>query len=126
MYAVTAAKGAFPMKHMRILALLLAAVLLAGIMPGLSAEAKAETTLQYWIGVDVQNQRTTIYRTSDNSVVHRWLCTTGASGTPTPQGTFYLPAASGSAMYISSERRIAAPGGCTSTRCCSRRRTTTP
>ena len=84
------------MKHMRILALLLAAVLLAGIMPGLSAEAKAETTLQYWIGVDVQNQRTTIYRTSDNSVVHRWLCTTGASGTPTPQGTFYLPAASGS------------------------------
>ena len=79
----------------RFLALLLAAVLLVGLLPALNADAKADG-LQYWIGVDVKNQRTTIYSTADNSVVHCWLCTTGASATPTPQGTFYLPEAKGS------------------------------
>ena len=62
----------------RFLALLLAAVLLVGLLPVLNAGARADG-LQYWIGVDVKNQRTTIYSTADNSVVHCWLCTTGAS-----------------------------------------------
>lgn len=84
------------MKLRRFFAWMLAAVLLMGLMPCLNAEARAEAAPEYWIGVDVQNQRTTIYRVSDNSVVHRWLCTTGASDTPTPQGIFYLPKASGS------------------------------
>ncbi len=84
------------MKRMRLLALVLAAVLLAGFLPVADRAAKADGALEYWIGVDVKNQRTTIYRVADNSVVHRWLCTTGASSTPTPQGVFYLPAARGS------------------------------
>ena len=83
------------MRFKRLLALMLAAVLLAGLVPALNRVARAEG-LQYWIGVDVQNQRTTIYRVSDNHVVHRWLCTTGKSSTPTPQGVFYLPASKGS------------------------------
>ena len=79
----------------RVWALLLATVLLVGLMPALNVGAKADG-LQYWIGVDVHNQRTTIYSTADNSVVHCWLCTTGASATPTPQGVYYLPEAKGS------------------------------
>lgn len=78
-------------KHL--LALLLAVALLIGIAPMLQAPARAEGDLKYWIGVDVKNQRCTIYSTADNSVVHCWLCTTGASATPTPQGIFYLPEA---------------------------------
>ena len=78
------------MKYMKWLALVLALALLIGALP-----AMADAAPQYWIGVDVMNQRTTIYRVSDNSVVHRWLCTTGLSKTPTPQGTFYLPPARG-------------------------------
>ena len=84
------------MKRIRALALLMAVALLMGLAPFAAREARADGALQYWIGVDVKNQRTTIYRTSDNSVVHRWLCTTGASSTPTPQGVFYLPEAKGS------------------------------
>ena len=80
----------------RLLVLLLAAVLLVGLAPMLNPEATAEGNLKYWIGVDVKNQRCTIYSTADNHVVHCWLCTTGASGTPTPQGIFYLPEARGS------------------------------
>ena len=83
------------MKHLRRLALALAALLLVGMLPAMNAVARADG-LAYWIGVDVKNQRTTIYRTADNSVVHRWLCTTGKSSTPTPQGIFYLPEPKGS------------------------------
>ena len=79
------------MKRLRTLALVLAAVLLAGLLPFPTAAAKADEAPQYWIGVDVKNQRTTIYRTADNSVVHRWLCSTGKSSTPTPTGTFTMP-----------------------------------
>ena len=77
----------------RLFALLLAAALLVGLAPMLNAKARADENLKYWIGVDVKNQRCTIYSTADNSVVHCWLCTTGASATPTPQGIFYLPEA---------------------------------
>ena len=81
------------MKFTRILALLLAAVLLLGVVPplGVRAFADGETDLPYWIGVDLRNQRVTIYRTSDNGVLHRWLCSTGASATPTPLGTYKIP-----------------------------------
>ena len=83
------------MKRMRLFALALALMLAVGVFPVADPAAKADAAPEYWIGVDVQNQRTTIYRVSDNSVVHRWLCTTGASSTPTPQGVFYLPEARG-------------------------------
>ena len=52
----------------------------------------AQAAGSYWIGVDLTNQITTIYRTSDNSVVRHMLCSTGLAATPTPTGTFYLPA----------------------------------
>ena len=51
----------------------------------------AQAAGSYWIGVDLTNQITTIYRTSDNSVVRHMLCSTGLAATPTPTGTFYLP-----------------------------------
>ena len=84
------------MKALRLIALALAAVLLIGLAPATfdTAKAEGEQPLPYWIGVDVRNQRVTIYRTADNSVVHRWLCSTGLSSTPTPTGVFYLPSSS--------------------------------
>ena len=51
----------------------------------------AQAAGSYWIGVDLTNQITTIYRTSDNSAVRHMLCSTGLAATPTPTGTFYLP-----------------------------------
>lgn len=80
------------MNKLRSLALLLIAVLLVGLLPAFAADARAEgESLPYWIGVDVKNQRVTIYSTADNSAVHRWLCSSGKSSTPTPTGTYTLP-----------------------------------
>ena len=81
------------MKAMRWIACLLAAMLLIGMVPAFAAQAKSvpNKSVPYWIGIDVKNNRFTVYRTADNSVVHRWLCSTGTSKTPTPLGTFKLP-----------------------------------
>ena len=85
------------MRYFRILALMLAVLLMAAtVVPAVApARADGESTepapLPYWIGVDVKNQRVTIYSTADNSVVHRWKCSTGKSSTPTPLGTYKLP-----------------------------------
>ena len=81
------------MRHLRFLALLLAATLLAvGLMPLLSPAGAEGEALPYWIGVDVKNQRVTVYSTADNAVLHRWLCSTGTSSTPTPTGIYTIPA----------------------------------
>ncbi|MDO4355834.1 MAG: L,D-transpeptidase family protein, partial [Clostridia bacterium] len=74
--------------------LMAVAILLGTLSPAFAATAKAES-LKYWIGVDIANQRTTIYSTEDNSVVHRWICSTGKKGYTTPVGVYYLPAAKG-------------------------------
>ncbi len=86
------------MKSIRILALMLAALMLATGLTPLPTPARAEgetvtepAPLPYWIGVDVKNQRVTIYSTEDNHVVHRWKCSTGTNATPTPLGTYKLP-----------------------------------
>ncbi len=88
------------MKYLKILALMLAMLMLAMTLTPAVAVARAEgetqtpsepAPLPYWIGVDVNNQRVTIYSTADNSVVHRWKCSTGTNATPTPLGTFKLP-----------------------------------
>ena len=78
------------MKLVRTLALMLACVLLVGMLPAFAARAEGEA-LPYWIGVDVKNQRVTIYSSADNSALHRWLCSSGTSSTPTPTGTYTLP-----------------------------------
>ncbi|MDO4355408.1 MAG: peptidoglycan-binding protein, partial [Clostridia bacterium] len=71
----------------RMLCLTLALCMLLSIQMAPAAEAAGS----YWIGVDLTNQITTVYRTSDNSVVRHMLCSTGLAATPTPTGTFYLP-----------------------------------
>ena len=76
------------MKRMRLLPVLMVAMLLMGALMPVAARAEE---LLYWIGVDIANQCTTIYSTADNSVVHRWACSTGKSSGSTPMGTFYLP-----------------------------------
>ena len=82
-------------KTTRLLTAILCLALLIGLAPAPSARAEIDwKSLPYWIGVDLANQRTTIYRTSDNSVVHCWICSTGANNR-TPTGTFYLPEARG-------------------------------
>ena len=55
------------MKRLRILALSLALLLIClspAVMPGAGA-AKSYTACPYWIGVDIVNQRLTVYRTAD-------------------------------------------------------------
>ena len=68
--------------------LMVVALLLSALLPVATARADG---LKYWIGVDIANQRTTIYSTADNSVVHRWICSTGKKGYTTPVGVYYLP-----------------------------------
>ena len=72
--------------------LMVVALLLSALLPVATARAEG---LKYWIGVDIANQRTTIYSTADNSVVHRWICSTGKKGYTTPVGVDYLPEAKG-------------------------------
>lgn len=72
--------------------LMVVALLLSALLPVATARAEG---LKYWIGVDIANQRTTIYSTADNSVVHRWICSTGKKGYTTPVGVYYLPEAKG-------------------------------
>ena len=86
-------KGWITVKRLRILALSLALLLNClspAVMPGAGA-AKSYTACPYWIGVDIVNQRLTVYRTADNGVAHSWLCTTGRAGFETPTGVFYMP-----------------------------------
>ena len=74
-------------KLLSALAALLALCLVTGTLTAPAAEAAGK----YWIGVDITNQITTVYRTSDNSVVRHMLCSTGLDATPTPTGTYYMP-----------------------------------
>ncbi len=78
------------MRKIRMLALALVALLLLGALPAF-AEEVGEAPLPYWLGVDVANQRVTVYSTADNSVVHRWLISSGTSSTPTPTGVYTIP-----------------------------------
>ena len=73
------------MKNIKRLVALLALLLVLA-----QVAAVAEPALKYWIGVDVAPQRTTVYSTADNRVLHCWICSTGVGGR-TPRGTFYLP-----------------------------------
>jgi len=89
------------MKFRRCIALVLALVLTALCLPPLQDAAYAAPA--YTIHVDLTNQITTVYRNgneTDSGVVRQMLCSTGASGTPTPTGTFTMPA-----KRYSSERK---------------------
>ena len=67
-------------------ALLCAALLLSQACAALAADAG-----EYRIEVDLANQITTVYHTSDGSVARQMICSTGANNT-TPRGTFRLQA----------------------------------
>lgn len=51
--------------------------------------ALADDDSAYFVEVDVMNQITTVYRTSDQAIVRQMICSTG-TGTKTPLGTFRL------------------------------------
>ena len=74
------------MRLRKCLAALLMLALVIGCMPALAAYSKP-----YYIEVDLTNQITTIYNTSDGSIARQMLCSTGAAGHETITGTFYLP-----------------------------------
>ena len=69
----------------------LVAVLTICLLAGIPVAPVAQAAGAYWIGVDITNQITTVYRSSDDSVVRHMLCSTGLDETPTPTGTFYMP-----------------------------------
>lgn len=73
------------MRIKRMIAALLAAVLLGGCAPALAAY-----NMPYYIGVDLTNQIVTIYNTSDNTIARQMLCSSGINDS-TPEGTFYMP-----------------------------------
>lgn len=81
------------MRMRRILAALTAVCLIALCAPVRGAVADTE----YYITVDITNQIVTIYdseKTDDINIVRQMICTTGKKATPTPLGTFRLPARS--------------------------------
>lgn len=55
-----------------------------------SSASSAPYTMPYYIEVDIANQITTVFRTSDNEIVRQMICTTGM-GSRTPRGTFIMP-----------------------------------
>ena len=78
------------MRFKRVLAALVALCLALALMP-------ATASSKYTIYVDTTNQIVTIYDSgniSDSGIVRQMICSTGKSATPTPTGTFSLPAKS--------------------------------
>lgn len=64
-------------------------------LPGLDSSAQAAPA--YYITVDLTNQIVTVYdngNTSESGIVRQMICTTGKPATPTPVGTYTLPAKS--------------------------------
>ena len=69
-------------------ALCLLALLTPGLAPGAAAAAR------YYITVDITNKICTVYENNNRTqsgIVRQMICTTGAPGTPTPNGTYVLP-----------------------------------
>ena len=73
----------------RVLSLALLLCVVACALPALSSPALAASADTYYLEVDIANQITTAYRTSDDAVVRQMLCSTG-KGDSTPRGTFKL------------------------------------
>ena len=81
------------MKHVSKFAAVIALILIIiGAAPALQQSASAEAT--YYIKIDITNQYVTVYRQSDMTIVRQMICSTGKPSTPTPIGTFTMPAKS--------------------------------
>lgn len=83
------------MRFRRALTALMALCLAMMAVPALQAPAEAAS--KYYITVDRTNQIVTVYdsgNVTNSGIVRQMICSTGKSSTPTPAGTFYLPAKS--------------------------------
>lgn len=70
-----------------LISLILVLTLITAILPQVSPAAEAASS--YYIKVDIKNQITTVYRSSDDAVVRQMICSTG-TGNNTPRGTFSI------------------------------------
>ena len=80
------------MRLKRILCLVTLLCLLASVIPAMDQTAQAAA--KYYITIDLTNQIVTVYKngkTSEAGIVRQMICSSGKSGTPTPQGTYTLP-----------------------------------
>lgn len=80
------------MKLMKRLLTVLCMALLIVAFPAF--EEAAEAAPKYYIEVDITNQIVTVYQNgnrTNSGIVRQMICSTGASGTPTPTGTYTLP-----------------------------------
>lgn len=68
----------------RLLTMLVALALAISALPALADSSKT-----YYIEVDIANQITTVFRSSDKAVVRQMICSSG-TGNNTPRGTFHL------------------------------------
>ena len=80
------------MKRRVILTALIIALLTVSVNAGAETLAQKAKKLPYWLEVDIKYQLVIAYSTKDNSIARVMLCSTGLYATPTPRGTFYLPA----------------------------------
>lgn len=71
----------------RILALMLSVVLCGAVM--IAATPSAEAEMPYYIDVDLTNQITTVYRTSDGAIVRQMICSSGINDS-TPEGKWRM------------------------------------
>ena len=80
------------MKKRVILTALIIALLTVSPAAGAETLAQKAKKLPYWLEVDIKYQLVIAYSTKDNAIARVMLCSTGMYATPTPRGTFYMPA----------------------------------
>lgn len=77
------------MRLKKLIAAVMALMLLAGSIPAMAGNMDAGYNMPYYIGVDVTNQIVTIYNTADDTIARQMLTSSGMNDC-TPNGTFYL------------------------------------
>ena len=78
------------MRLRKIVACLLAVLMLVAATPAFDLSALAAYDMPYYIEVDLTNQIVTIYSTGTDVIVRQMLCSTGVKNA-TPTGTYYMP-----------------------------------
>lgn len=80
------------MKRQRLLALVMAALLLVASAPVEVARAAGSYNMPYYIVVDVSSQIVTVYETATQNIARQMICSSGANNR-TPLGVFTMPMA---------------------------------
>ena len=81
------------MRLKRLIAAVAVLCLAMTVVPGLEPQARAASA--YYITVDLTNQIVTVYdkgNTTESGIARQMICFSGKDITPTPKGTFTLPA----------------------------------